>query len=87
MFLDAMIFLAFEEILALLIYGLVLFPNPNQFIYVNTIKIFLTHNPVPTLLGDIFHSLNTRTMREREGLSCVAYLYYPGGLFRTFPDQ
>ena len=58
-----MSFQAFEEILALLMYGLVLFPNPDQLIDVNTIKNFLTRNPVPTLLGDILHSLHTRTMK------------------------
>ena len=64
-FLDAMNFCAFEDMLALLIYGLVLFPNPDQFIDVNAIKIFLTHNSVPTLLGDFLHSLHTRTMKKR----------------------
>ena len=34
-FLDAMSFHAFEDILALLIYGLVLFPNPDQLIDVH----------------------------------------------------
>ena len=70
LFLDAMSFQAFEEILALLIYGLVLFPNPDQLIDVNTIKIFLSRNPMPTLLGDILHSLHTRTMRKRGTLMC-----------------
>ena len=54
-FLDAMIYHAFEDVLALLIHGLVLFPNSDQFIDVNAINIFLAHNPVPTLLGDILH--------------------------------
>ena len=40
---------AFEEILALLIYGMVLFPNPDQLINVNAVKIFMSRNPVPTL--------------------------------------
>ncbi|KAI5433702.1 hypothetical protein KIW84_020825 [Lathyrus oleraceus] len=56
---------AFEDVLALLIYGLVLFPNPDQFIDMNAIKIFLTHNPVPTLLGDILHSLHTPLKNEQ----------------------
>ena len=38
LFLDAMSYYAFEEIVALLIYGLVLFPNPDQFIDVHAIK-------------------------------------------------
>ena len=69
-FLDAMSFHAFEDILALTIYGLVLFPNSDQFIDVNAIKIFLTHNPVPTLLGDVLHSLHTRTMKKQGTLMC-----------------
>ncbi|XP_058764815.1 uncharacterized protein LOC131638279 [Vicia villosa] len=70
LFLSAMSYHAFEDVLALLIYGLVLFPNPDQLIDVHAIKIFLTHNPVPTLLGDILHSLNTRTIKERGTLMC-----------------
>src|ERR1044072_7560794 len=69
-FLKAMSFHAFEDILALLIYGLVLFPNPDQFIDVNAIKIFLTRNPVPTLLGDVLHSLHTRTIKRQGTLMC-----------------
>ena len=69
-FLKVMNVRAFEDILALLIYGLVLFPNPDQFIDMNAIKIFLTHNPVPTLLGDILHSLHTRTMKRQGTLMC-----------------
>lgn len=77
-FLKAMSFHAFEDILALLIYGLVLFPNPNQFIDVNAIKIFLTRNPIPTLLGDILHSLHTRTMKRKGTLMCCVPLLSRG---------
>ena len=64
----------FEEIVALLIYGMVLFPNLDLLIDVNTIKIFISHNPVPTLLGDILHSFHTRTMRKRGVLMCSTHL-------------
>ena len=75
LFLDAMSFQAFKEILALLIYGLLLFPNPDQLIDVNVVKIFLTRNPMPTLLGDILHSLHTRTMRKQWILMfCIPFL-------------
>ena len=67
---DDMDFQAFEEVLALLIYGLVLFPNLDSFIDVSAVKIFLSRNPVPTLLGDILHTLHTRTMRRRGILVC-----------------
>ena len=74
LFLDAMSFHAFEEILALLIYGLVLFPNPDQLIDVNTIKVVMSRNPVPTLRGDILHSFHMRTMRKRGILVCCTLL-------------
>ena len=63
-------FQAFEDVLALLIYGLVLFPNPDSFVDMNAIKIFLSRNPVPTLLGDIIHCFHTRTMKRRGTLLC-----------------
>lgn len=46
---------AFEDILALLIYGLFLFPNIDDFVNINAIKIFLIGNLVPTLLVDVYH--------------------------------
>src|SRR3954466_6031279 len=73
-FLKAMSYHAFEDVLALLIYSLVLFPNPDQFIDVHAIKIFLTHNPVPTLLGDILHSLHSRVIKKRGTLMCCTPL-------------
>ena len=66
---------AFEEIVALLIYGMVLFPNPDQLLDVNTVKIFISRNPVPTLLGDILHSVHTHTMRRRGVLICCTPLF------------
>jgi hypothetical protein len=67
---------AFESILALLIYGLVLFPNVEGFVDANAIHIFLAKNPVPTLLGDIYHSLHYRTEKQ-DGtiLGCAPLLY------------
>src|ERR1044072_9516576 len=69
-FLKAMSFHAFEDIVALLIYGLVLFPNSDEFRAINAIKLFLTHNPVPTLRGDILYSLHTRTIKRQGTLMC-----------------
>ena len=70
LFLETMSFQAFEENLALLIYGLVLFSNPYQLIDVNAVKIFLARNHMLTLLGDILNSLHTRTMKRRGTLMC-----------------
>ena len=49
---------AFEAIFVFLIYGLALFPNIDGFVDVNTIKIFLIGNLVPTLLGDVYFSVH-----------------------------
>ena len=73
-FWDSLDFQEFEDILELLIYGLVLFPNSDSFVDVNTIKIFMSCNPVPTLLGDILHALYTHTVRRRGTLMCCAPL-------------
>ena len=70
LFWEDMYFQAFEDVLALLIYGLVLFPNLDQLIDVNAIKVFLSRNPIPTFLGDILHCFHTRTMKKRGTLLC-----------------
>jgi hypothetical protein len=67
---------AFESILALLIYGLFLFPNMDNFVDINAIKIFLTNNPVPTLLADAYHSIHYRHRQEGGAIVCCAPLLY-----------
>ncbi|KAK2356938.1 hypothetical protein QL285_094255 [Trifolium repens] len=66
---------AYNAIFALMIYGLVLFPNVNDFIDLAAIGVFLTENPVPTLLGDFIYSLHDRNSTGRGGqISCCAPL-------------
>ena len=67
---------AFESILALLIYGLFLFPNMDNFVDINAIKIFLTKNPVPTLLAETYHSIHYRTLKEGGLILCCAPLLH-----------
>ncbi|KAK2368625.1 hypothetical protein QL285_081808 [Trifolium repens] len=67
---------AFYSILALLIYGLVLFPNIDNFIDINTIQIFLTKNPVPTLLADTYHSIHQRTQKGTGVIICCTPVLY-----------
>lgn len=45
---------AFNAILALLIYGIVLFLNIEDFMDLDSICIFMTKNHVPTFLADIY---------------------------------
>ncbi|XP_050877397.1 uncharacterized protein LOC127081157 [Lathyrus oleraceus] len=67
---------AFEAILALLIYGFFLFPNVDNFVYINAIKIFLIGNPIPTLLVDVYHSVYLRIFHKGVmAICCVTLLY------------
>ncbi|KAI5412129.1 hypothetical protein KIW84_056983 [Lathyrus oleraceus] len=67
---------AFEAIFVLLIYGLVLFPNIDKFMDVNTIRIFSTLNPIPTLLGDTYFSLHMRNAKGDGTIVCCLPLLY-----------
>ncbi|KAK2381879.1 hypothetical protein QL285_069455 [Trifolium repens] len=67
---------AFYSNLALLIYGLVLFPYIDDFVDINTIQIFLTKNLVPTLLADTYHSIHDRTSVGRGTIFCCTPLLY-----------
>ncbi|AES76253.1 uncharacterized protein [Medicago truncatula] len=67
---------AFESIFTLLIYGLFLFPNMDNFVDLNAIKIFLAKNPVPTLLANTYHSIHHRNIREGGLIVCCAPLLY-----------
>lgn len=81
---------AFESIFALLIYGLVLFPTYDGFVDGNVIQIFLTKNPVPTLLGDTYHSIHHRHEQQDGLILCCAplmYKWYTPHLPRSYLDK
>lgn len=81
---------AFESIFALLIYGLVLFPTYDGFVDGNVIQIFLTKNPVPTLLGDTYHSIHHRNEQQDGLILCCAplmYKWYTPHLPRSYLDK
>src|ERR1043165_4150782 len=61
---------AFEAIFALLAYGLFLFPNVDNFVDVNAIRIFMIGNPVPTLLAETYYSLHLRNFRREGEIIC-----------------
>ncbi|KAI5396043.1 hypothetical protein KIW84_062299 [Lathyrus oleraceus] len=73
---DAMSEEAFEAIFVLFIYGLVLFPNIDNFVDVNAIRIFSSLNPVPTLLGDTYFSLHMRNAKGGGSIVCCLPLLY-----------
>jgi hypothetical protein len=65
-----------EAILALLIYGLILFPNLDNFVDMNSIMIFRSKNPVPTLLADTYHAIHDRSGKGRGYILCCVPLLY-----------
>jgi len=67
---------AFETILALLIYGIVLFPNVDSFVDMNVIQIYLTQNPVPTLLANTYFTIHDRTIKARGTILCCTHLLH-----------
>ncbi|XP_050889505.1 uncharacterized protein LOC127094758 [Lathyrus oleraceus] len=66
----------FENIISLLICGLVLFPNIDNFVDVNAMRIFLIRNSVPTLLGDTYFSIHHRNSKEGGTIVCCVSLLY-----------
>ncbi|XP_058726189.1 uncharacterized protein LOC131597512 [Vicia villosa] len=59
---------ALEKVLAFLISGQVLFPRYDKIVDVIAIKIFTSNNLVPTLVGDLLHSIHHRSSK---GKGCV----------------
>jgi hypothetical protein len=65
----------FNAVLALLVYGLVLFPNIENFVDFPAIGVFIARNPVSALLADFYHSLYIRHENRRGGVvSCCVPL-------------
>lgn len=65
-----------EHLFALLIYGLLLFPNIEGFVDSYALRIFLSGNLVPTLLGDTYHSIHYHTLKGGGTIvCCIPFLY------------
>lgn len=66
----------FKEVLALLIYGIILFLNIDNFIDMHAICVFLTQNLAPTLLADIYYYLIFRHEKKFGIILCCASLLH-----------
>lgn len=75
-FVEAGRWTAFNAHLALLIYGIVLFLNMEEFVDLAAIHIFLTQNPIPTLLVDTYYSIHVRTQKKKGTIVCCTPLLY-----------
>jgi hypothetical protein len=67
---------AFYAVLAVLVYGIVLFPNIDHFVDHLAVRIFFSGNPVPFLLADLYYTLHD--LHERKGgiILCCAQLLH-----------
>jgi hypothetical protein len=64
-------------LIAVSVYGIILFPNQKNFVDINAIRLFVQRNPIPTLIGDVYYSVHNRNEKRRGGLiRCCAQLLY-----------
>ncbi|PNY04817.1 hypothetical protein L195_g001247 [Trifolium pratense] len=78
------------EILALLIFGLILFPNKPNFIDTAAISVFWAvrvneEDPVPALLANIYYTLHLRYKRRGGLMLCclpLLYLWFTSQIFK-----
>ncbi|XP_050876506.1 uncharacterized protein LOC127080221 [Lathyrus oleraceus] len=63
-------------VLELLIYGIVLFPNIDNFIDRSAIEVFLSGNPVSFLLVDFYHTFHTRHEKKGGTFMCYDMLFH-----------
>lgn len=56
---------AFNTIFAFIIYGIVLFPNMEEFVDLDSIYLFMGKNPVPTLLADTYYFFHVRNQKRK----------------------
>lgn len=68
--------LPFSAILALSIYGVVLFPNDNDYINPSIINVFVFGNRVPALVSDMYYCLHTRNEKRKGVVLSYAPLLY-----------
>ena len=66
---------AFNGQLAVMIYGLILFPNKKEFVDLASICVFMTKNLVPTLLADTYYAIHSRHAKKGIVNICVPMLY------------
>ncbi|XP_058758582.1 uncharacterized protein LOC131631827 [Vicia villosa] len=66
---------AFNALLAVLIYGIVMFPNIHKFVDLAAICLFVDKNPVPTLLVDMYYSIHSRYGKGGAIRNCLSLLY------------
>ncbi|XP_050889218.1 uncharacterized protein LOC127094425 [Lathyrus oleraceus] len=72
---------SYIDVLGLIMFGIVLFPNVSEIVDVATINIFwavknLEVDPVPTLLVDVYYTMNTFHSKDSGSFCCCIPLLY-----------
>ncbi|XP_050875763.1 uncharacterized protein LOC127079424 [Lathyrus oleraceus] len=67
---------AFNVVLALLVYEIVLFPNLDSFVDHMAVRIFLSGNPIRFLLADIYYALHESHEKKGGTLLCCEQLLH-----------
>ncbi|XP_073222404.1 uncharacterized protein [Cicer arietinum] len=82
----------FMDVLALIIYGIVLFPTIKDFVDFMAIDVFLAYkhrgeNPVPAVLADIYCTLDFRHEKEGGLIHCCSPILYFWFVKHIFQDM
>ncbi|XP_050875414.1 uncharacterized protein LOC127079045 [Lathyrus oleraceus] len=72
---------SYIDVVALIMFGIILFPNVSDFMYVSAVNIFwvvknLEIDPVPALLTDVYYTMSICHSREKRSLRCCIPLLY-----------
>ncbi|XP_050889383.1 uncharacterized protein LOC127094618 [Lathyrus oleraceus] len=67
---------SFNTIFALIIYGIVMFPNMEDFVDLASIYLFMAKHPVLTLLADTYYSIHVRSKKKKGTIMCCNPLLY-----------
>lgn len=65
----------FNLLFALMVYGIVLFPYKESFVSLAAICIFMSKNPVPTLLADTYYTIQSKYGKKWNVSLCHPMLY------------
>lgn len=86
--------LVFKQILAMTIFGIVLFPQIERFIDVTIIGIFIASqskkspvDPIPAILADTYTALTHHCKLKRKKISCSSHLLYAWLLIHVYPNS
>ncbi|XP_058754367.1 uncharacterized protein LOC131627542 [Vicia villosa] len=67
---------AYNALLAVAIYGIVMFPNVPNFVDSAAVHIFMGKNPVPTLLADTYYAVHSRYEKSGGAITCCLQLLF-----------